>query len=665
MGTRRRRWAPRGLGAGLALGALAWSLAPTAAPADTPAHAPLNTPLPSGEERARGLEDALDALLERQLAEYDIPGATVVVVADGREVLARGYGTAEAGRDVPVDPAGTGFFMGSVAKVLTATAVYQQVEAGRLDLDEDVNTYLDTFTVAEHPDDARPVTVADLLTHTAGFDDAILGRGAAEPGDAEGLAEALADHQPDRTRPAGEVATYDNYGFALAGHLVERVSGQPFDAYLDEHVLTPLGMEGSTFTQPPPGPMAERLALGHRPDGDGQAVARGQYGAWSPAGAGAVTTAHDMGRLLLALLNGGTPGDAAGDGDAARVLGEESVEAMTGRRFANDERLPGLGHALEERAWGGHRLLVKDGDLPGFHANMALLPDADVGVWVAYNGDGEEGRAWWAGQEVENLVAERVWDAPEVPRAVGGAAGGDAESGFYRSLRTSASDLTRASALTTAVEVEVHDDGTLTTRGPATRDPDIGSQRWVPVGEGVFRQEDGHETLAFADGRLLLGAFPSAAWERLDWYESPVLHQILLGTGAGVLLLSALYWTARAAFPSFWRRGGGAGEPSTRVALGLGWLTCVLVSAGAICFALLVADGNRMNETILLGDATLLRAVPLLLTTAALTALGTVACAGLAWPGRWWGPVARVHYGVVALAAMGTLYLAALYNLVP
>lgn len=707
MGARRpvRTTARAAAGAGLALGALVGVLGPgQSAVAATPAGAassvtatgPTTGPAATaGSWGANGvdpaalegeLEGELDALLERQLTEYDIPGASVVVVAGGREVLARGYGTADLADDTPVDPAETGFFMGSVGKVLTATAVLQQVEEGRIDLDEDVNTYLadsdaaDGFAI-EDGWDGRPVTVGQLLTHTAGFADAILGRGAARPEDAGELGESLADHQPERVRPPGEVAVYDNYALALAGRLVEIVSGQPFDAYVRDRVFEPLGMADSSLAQPAPGPIAERLAVGYRPDGDGQTVVRGQYGAWSPSGAGAVATARDMGRLLLALLNGGAVAGVegvervgeveGGDGgaDAGRVLAADSVAAMTGRRFANDERLPGLGYVLEERPHGAHRTLVKDGDLPGFHTNLALLPDADVGVWVAYNGDGEDGRAWWAGQEVEDLVAEHVLGAPPGPEAVADdgerRADHGAESGFYRSARTSRADLTRAAALTTAIEVTVHDDGTLTTHGPATRDPDVDEQRWVPVGDGVYQQEDGRETLAFDDGRLLLGAFPSAAWERLDWYESPVLHQVSLAVALAVLLLSVLYWTARAALPSWWRRDGGAGPPSARVALALGWLTGGLVSAAAVCFALLVADGNRMNEAILLDESALLHAVPPLLTVAAVTTLGTVVCAALAWPARWWGPVARVHYGVVALASLGTLLVAGLYNLVP
>ncbi|MFG3253810.1 serine hydrolase domain-containing protein [Streptomyces sp. NPDC048172] len=614
-----------------------------------------------GAARKPSLGDTLDRTVRRQLDAYRIPGAAVVVVRDGRQVYAKGYGVEDADGGKRVSPERTGFFMGSDAKVFTAMAVLKLAESGKLDLRADVNRYLDDVEV-ENTYPGHPVTARHLLTHTAGFDNAIVGRADARPvADTGELGKSLAAHQPRRVRPPGRVASYDNYGVALAGHLVEEVSGEPFARYVERNVLRPLGMRSTSFAQPLPGRLAGDVARGHRPsgdgegDGDGQATARGQYGAWSPTGAGAVTTAADMGRLMRAQL------------DRKGALSEKSYRAMQKRQFANDGRLPGMGYILEERRRDGHRMLVKDGDVPGFHDNMALLPDRATGVYVAYNGDGEDGRASLAGQEVAERVADHLYGKPR-PVAAKSADGDDGDDsgvyeGEYRSTRTSRSDLTRAADLTGAVIVSAGDDGTLTTEGPLSRDPDVTTRHWVPVGDGEFREKggDGQDLLGFRDGRLTVSTDPSVAYERAPWYEAPSLHRgVLLGSLAA-LVLSALGWGVAALVRTV--RGLPAPPPGARVARGLVWCVLGLVGAAVVCFMKLVSDPNVMNEAVFLGDSALMGAVPLLLRIAMGVAGCVVVCAVLSWWRGWWGVAARIHYAAVALASALVLGVAASYHL--
>lgn len=617
------------------------------------------TAAPGSPQRPRSLEALVDGIVQRQLDEYRIPGAAVVVVSGGRQVLAKGYGVADIDRGTRVDAGRTGFFMGSDAKVFTAMAVLQQVERGSLDLKADVNRYLTRhkagFTIKDsYP--GRPVTVRDLLTHTAGFDNSIIGRATARPEDAERLGDSLAEHQPPRVRPPGKVSSYDNYGVALAGYLVELASGEPFAAYVDRHILRPLGMTRTSFAQPHPAAIATARAEGYRPDGKRQVRAEGQYGAWTPTGAAAVTTATDMGRLMLAQLAGGAL-------DGHRVLGETLTRAMQHRQFANDPRLPGIGYILEERGGDGHRMLVKDGDIPGFHDNLALLPDRDTGVYVAYNGDGEDGRASWAGQELVNLVADHTFGTPR--RAAAARMGETGKfTGFYRSTRTSHSDLTRAAALTSSVRVTAGPDSTLTTTGPLSRDPDVTEQHWVRIGDGLFQEKGGQERLALKDGKLFLASDPTVGYERLPWYESPVLHQQLLIGSLGVLLLSVAAWPIAALIGR--RRGSTAAAPApagARLARLLAWTTGALLAGATVCFALLVADPNALNQTVFLGDSPMLTLVPVLAKTALATTAAVLVCAVIAWWRRWWGWAARIHYSAVALAAVLFLTVAGNYHL--
>src|ERR1700754_731893 len=247
----------------------------------------------SGKDFAAFFDERIPA----QLTQYRIPGAAVVVV-DGRgQLFARGYGVSDVDSGAPVSADKTGFFIGSTAKLWTTTAVLQLVEQGKLDLDTDVNTYLKAFQIRDtYP--GHPVTLANLLTHTAGFADEILGVAVRDPADVQPLEQYLVEHQPDRVRPPGTLASYDNYGFTLAGYLVQVASGEPFDQYVATHVLRPLRMSGSTASQPSASAIGATLAHGYRPDGDGQALAHGQYGPLAPTGAGVIATPADMGRFL-------------------------------------------------------------------------------------------------------------------------------------------------------------------------------------------------------------------------------------------------------------------------------------------------------------------------------------------------------------------------------
>jgi len=195
-----------------------------------PALAASATPLPAPASRLtdpHDLETFLDGMLAAQLKDDHIPGATVSVVKDGKVLFAKGYGYADIQRREPVNAATTIFRVGSVSKLLTGTAVMQLAEEGKVNLHADVNTYLKTFQIpATYP---QPITLANLLTHTAGFEDSGISNYVPTAHDLQPLGPWLATHMPARVRAPGVFASYSNYGATLAGYIVEQVSGVPFD----------------------------------------------------------------------------------------------------------------------------------------------------------------------------------------------------------------------------------------------------------------------------------------------------------------------------------------------------------------------------------------------------------------------------------------------------
>ena len=188
----------------------------------------------------------LDPIFSNGMAQWHIPGAVFLLVRDGRVVFAKGYGYSDLSQKTAVEPDTTVFRAGSVSKLFTATAVLDLVERGQLDLHTDVNRYLQTFQLPENF--SKPVTLANLLTHTGGFDDRAIGIAARNPRERVPLGEYLARSMPPRVRPPGELYSYSSHGIALAGYIVETVSHEPFEEFVETYILEPLAMRHSSFS---------------------------------------------------------------------------------------------------------------------------------------------------------------------------------------------------------------------------------------------------------------------------------------------------------------------------------------------------------------------------------------------------------------------------------
>ena len=178
----------------------------------------------------------LDGLMPAALKMAQVPGAVVVIVKDGQPLIQKGYGYADWDRRVPVDAERTLFRPGSVSKLFTWTAVMQLVEQGKLNLDADLNQYLD-FKIPQF--NGKPMTLRHVLTHTTGFEETARDL-ITYTGKSPDLAKVLKDYIPPALYEPGARPGYSNYATALAGYIVQRVSGLPFDDYVEQKIFTPL-----------------------------------------------------------------------------------------------------------------------------------------------------------------------------------------------------------------------------------------------------------------------------------------------------------------------------------------------------------------------------------------------------------------------------------------
>jgi len=332
----------------------------------TPSQLDQGVPLDAGT-----LEPFLDTFFTGRMGSSHIPGATVIFVQDGQILFMKGYGLANVEGQTPVDSAQTVFRAGSVSKLFVATALMQLAEQGKINLNAPISDYLPEIPL--DGDYAEPVMVANLLTHTGGFDERLTGMGALAPDGLIPLDEYLAANMPPRVMPPGDQTSYSNHGYALAGLLVERVSGLPFAEYVSQNIFTPLGMVSSTFAEPAPAEILAHVATGY-------AYANGVYQPlpldyFNVAPAGALyTTAPDIAQFMLAHLDDGSP-----------ILSSETAAEMHRQHFTQHPALPGFAYGFYEHFENGRRALMHGGDLTGFSSLLFLLPDENLGFFVSVN----------------------------------------------------------------------------------------------------------------------------------------------------------------------------------------------------------------------------------------------------------------------------------------
>jgi CubicO group peptidase (beta-lactamase class C family) len=338
------------------------------------------TPVSSHLLTKEDAEAFFDGLLPYALKRGDIAGATLVVVKEGEVLLAKGYGFSNLEKRLPVIAEKTLFRPGSVSKLFTWTAVMQQVEQGKLDLDADVNTYLD-FKI---PDAfGAPITLRQVMTHTAGFEEIATDLFVYKPEDLYPLGDHLKKNIPARIYPPGQVVAYSNYATSLAGYIVERVSGQSFADYIAAHILKPLRMDRSTFVQPLPKELEPDMSLGYRSASDGKPV---DFELVESAPAGALTSsATDMARFMIAHLNGGAIG-------GARILSPETTRLMHSRNYSpGPPDLNGFNLGFYDEDRNGQRIIGHGGDTTAFHSDLHLILSANAGVFLSMNSGGSEG----------------------------------------------------------------------------------------------------------------------------------------------------------------------------------------------------------------------------------------------------------------------------------
>lgn len=673
----------------------AGGLTPVNAEGLIPASAGSLTPANAGRKE---LQRFIDRFFAAHMKTYHLPGAVFVLVKDGKIFFAKGYGYANRAKRTPVVPARTVFRLCSVSKVFTATAVLQLAEQKRVRLDADANRYLTRFQLPAGF--SRPVTLADLLQHTGGFEERHIGRSTLDATSLRPLGPFLADLLPSRVAPPGQVYSYSDFGYSLAGYVVEARSGLPFARYVERRIFRPLAMHQSSFQQRLPPGLKANLATGYDVGDDGALhPAPLEYLNTAPA-AGMMATATDVAHFMIAQLQ-------EGRFKSSRILGANTIREMQRQHFSSyppGYLTPGVTYGFDLSYWNGRRILEHAGALRGFSSLLVLLPTQKLGFFIAGNTSRDAYLFDLKRRFMDHYFPVRTKSVRlRSPKDLQGDL--DRFTGSYWSTEYSHHTIEKLRQLLNQVQVTAGGNRTLIAHFWDGRTVRV--TRLAPLLFG--RIDDQNITYwAFqqdAEGqitRMIPGG--NEVYDKIDWYATTRIQTEFIAAVALTFLSGCLVWLLLPLLRPRWRAGGreprrrrpgsqrvprvprrrsqtrcggcpgcrptrgrGPGLRCTRLAGWLLGLTSALNLFFLVTLLLLMlsaasTQGQHYSwiEYGVPPAVIVLLCIPLL--TTGLTAV-LIALAVLAWRNRYWSLLRRLHYTGVTLGALAFVPFLLYWNL--
>ncbi|WP_157972045.1 serine hydrolase domain-containing protein [Pleomorphovibrio marinus] len=475
------------------------------------------------------IEEFSDGLLKGLMAEHEIPGAVLVVVKGNETLFSKGYGYANLQEKSKVNPDTTMFRIGSISKLLIWTSIMQLQEKGQLDLNADITQYLGDFTLKKK--NGQRITLRNLMSHTAGFEERILGLMGEDESSMEPLEKLLEEDMPSLVRPPNSQASYSNHGSALAALIVEKVSGLDFETYVDENILHPLGMNFSTLSQPVPEPLTPYLSQGY--SGTSNPVAKEfEFIRAYPAGA-ASSSGADMAKWMKMYLGEGTFQEST-------ILDSATFREMIKTAFSHHPNINPMLHGFLDLSRNNTRAYGHFGDTFWFHSMMLLVPEEKIGVFLSLNGS--KGTLTYLGfyeQFMDKFFPERNPQISEIKLTEKLL---DELEGDYKLNRYSKSDLTKITSLFARYKVEKGVDNSIRVDSP------LGTSIYLPEDSLLFRKSGSSEKIAFGkddEGKvkfLYADLLPMMVMEKTPWYEGEKLHLFIFVTATLVSFFILCFW---------------------------------------------------------------------------------------------------------------------------
>lgn len=471
------------------------------------------------------LETFFDDFFKEKMEEYHIPGAALTFVKDGEIIFSKGYGYSKIEKKIPVDPNHTIFRVASLAKLFTAAGVLKLVDEGKVQFNQDINSYLHTFQIPETFRD--PITLSHLLTHTEGFEQSTIGSKAMDASKLMPLAEYVKQDLPKRFTKPGEFITYGNHASAVQGALIEEVTGKSFPQYMDEMLFHPLNMEKSTFIQPLTETLAQNRVVEYRYNEGEYQVLQGSYSQMASAG-GMHATAEDIAQFLKMISSRGMV-------NGKQWISPSVLEKMLEPQFRSHQGLPGITYGFFERFENQERAVFRDGDSEGSNGRVFFLPEHNLGFVFLMNNNEVRVRDELVSRFLDKFFSE---NKPAFAGVNSNHIANERFDGIYTYIQYPRSDFTKAMSLFIAVKVSSNSDETLTIE-PLGEDPYGGLNEKLTfqmIEPMLFRGVEKEMYIAFEKDEsgkiehMYSGSGYHGTFKKLAWYENVNLHkQIFLG----------------------------------------------------------------------------------------------------------------------------------------
>ena len=483
------------------------------------------------EVNPNNVESFFDTAFAVQTKDHRIAGVVVSVVYRGEVLFAKGYGFADIENRKPADPEKSLFRIASITKPFVWTAIMQLHEQGKLNINDKVNDYLTVFQMPDTFDE--PIRIRHLLSHTPGLEDQAIGMNARTAAETKSLERYLSENMPKQVRAPGEYAAYSNWGTSLAGYIVEQVSGQPWDVYVDKEILQPLEMDSTNTHKVMRDDFVERHAKSYVYSG-GRFVGK-PFEAMNDTPAGVMsTTAKDMTSFMIMHLS-------QGSFKGREVLSGDTSNLMHTPLFKAHESLPAMLHGFYRSDMNEQVIFGHGGDTNQFHSNLSLFPEHDLGLFVSFNSDPSDvARSNIVRSFVDYFFpSEYLREAPDavsIPLAE--------YSGEYIPLRSNHSTIERLGTLVTSITI-AENNGEL----------QVNDGLWVPIAEDKFVSKYLDRTLVFLRGaangvsHVVIGS-PLGTYKKVTGFDAPANQKLLITIMVLIAVATVLGYGFRAFVPS-------------------------------------------------------------------------------------------------------------------
>lgn len=492
----------------------------------TPVSISAATPVPNITDKA-ALEAFVDGVVESGLSDHNVAGSVVAIVKDDRLLLAKGYGHADVADKLPVSPETTMFRIGSVTKLFTWTAIMQLEEAGRLDLNKDVNDYLTSIQIP--PAFGKPITVANLMTHSGGLEDRIIGLFSLDSGSMKPYGELFTYDLPERVRPPGWVSSYSNHGVGVAGLVLENVSGMSWAEYVESNILEPLGMMNSTAHQPLPDSLQAQMSNGYSYEA-GRFVEKPFEFVPLGAAGGISASAVDMTKFAMAHLNLGAYPEG-------QILSEQTAKRMRSPLFQPHPELRGWLHGFADYTSNDVFMYGHNGGTFWFFTEFVLVPEQNLGIFMSTNTAG--------GGQVNGALFKALLDRyfpgePQVLEVMASPSDPASFAGSYATFRHPVTTIGKILRLMSAVTVTPAQNDQLQVLGLGAH-----PTYWEEVAEGLFQNVDTSRKMKFVDDAAGMQMFIGSAggsFYKLTGVHTPLFQYAVLGVSLMLLGWALIAW---------------------------------------------------------------------------------------------------------------------------